>query len=264
LRVPFSQLIVIASLVLSAHGAALAQDPAPSASPTAATATDERLDRIEGKLDEILRRLGAQRAPTLRPAGAPALATAATAAANNANLAIDTSAYKAGALAIFHRAPDYARDLQQIPADSVGGFVYSGGVVALNDLRNKGVRFTGLAGVELQGWLKVATPGRTQIAVEYRANGVNAVGTSNCIANAWLENRSIGTQTGDLNLPATIEKTLDLNLGADVQPGLYRLHLWAVCTPVRDLKLTAEILIKSPADMNLRPLAADELLHQGG
>jgi hypothetical protein len=33
---------------------------------------------------------------------------------------------------------------------------------------------------------------------------------------------------------------------------------------VRDLKLTAEILIKSPADMNLRPLAADELLHQGG
>jgi hypothetical protein len=85
------------------------------------------------------------------------------------------------------QAPNYPRDLQIIPTDSVGSFVYSGGTIALNDLRGKGVRFTGLAGVELQGWLKVAAPGRTQIAVEYRANGVNALGTSDCIANAWLE-----------------------------------------------------------------------------
>ena len=116
----------------------------------------------------------------------------------------------------------------------------------------------------MQGWLKVASSGRTQIAVEYRANGANSSGASACIADGWLENRSIGGQTGELNLPAPIEKTLDLNLGADLEPGLYRLHVWAACTPVRDLKLTAEILIKSPSDMNLRPLAADELLHQGG
>jgi len=67
-----------------------------------------------------------------------------------------------------------------------------------------------------------------------------------------------------MTFPAPAEKVIDLNLGADLHPGLYRLHLWAVCTPVRDLKLNAEILIKSPSDLNLRPLAADELVHQGG
>lgn len=252
----------VAVLILGANGAALAQEPPPPAPPAAALTADERLDRIEGKLDEILRRLGPQPASTLRPAGAPALAAAA--AASNAPAAIDASAYKAGAVALIHQAPEYPRDLQQIPADSVGSFVYSGGTIPLHDLRAKGVRFTGLAGVELQGWLKVAAPGRTQIAVEYRANGPNSMGSSACIANAWLESRSIGSQSGEIALPAQNEKTLDLNLGADLQPGLYRLHLWAVCTPARDLKLNAEILIKSPSDMNLRPLAGDELLHQGG
>jgi hypothetical protein len=77
--------------------------------------------------------------------------------------------YQPGAVAIIHAAPDQPRDLQTIPADSVGGFVYDGGPVALNDLRAKGVRYTGLAGLELQGWLKVTTAGRTQLAVEYPA-----------------------------------------------------------------------------------------------
>jgi hypothetical protein len=34
--------------------------------------------------------------------------------------------------------------------------------------------------------------------------------------------------------------------------------------PTRDLKLNAEILIKNPAEMNLRPVTAVDLLHQGG
>jgi hypothetical protein len=63
-------------------------------------------------------------------------------------------------------------------------------------------------------------------------------------------------------MPAPLEKILDLNLGADLQPGLYRLRLWAACTPARDLRLNAELLIKSPSDMNLRPVADSELLHQ--
>ena len=260
MRVPLIPFVVVVAIVLGAKSVALAQDPPPPSTPPTPFTTDERLDRIEGKLDEVLRRLGAGPASTPRTVGAPALATTPS----DANPAMDTSAYKPGAFALIHRAPDYARDLPQIPADSVGGFVYSGGPIALHDLRNKGVRFTGLGGVELQGWLKVAAAGRTQIAVEYRASGANTLGTSNCIANAWLENRSIGAQTGELVLPAPIEKTLDLNLGADLQPGLYRLRLWAVCTPVRDSKLTAEILIKSPSDMNLRPIAVEELLHQGG
>jgi len=50
----------------------------------------------------------------------------------------------------------------------------------------------------------------------------------------------------------------------DLQPGLYRLKLWTACTPTHDLKLDAEVLIKSSADMNLRPVTAVDLLHQGG
>jgi hypothetical protein len=76
--------------------------------------------------------------------------------------------------------------------------------------------------------------------------------------------RTLGAQNGEMAFPAPAEKLIDFNFGADLQPGLYRLRLWAVCTPVRDLKLNAEILIKGPSDMNLRPLAADDLVHQGG
>ena len=155
--------------------------------------------------------------------------------------------------------------MQAIPADSVGGFVYGGGPVALNDLRAKGVRYSGLAGLELQGWLKVTAAGRTQLAVEYRATtGGNAVIPPSCLVTAWLEDRAIGADTGQIPTPAREEKTIDLILGADLQPGLYRLKLWTACTPTRDLRLNAEVLIKSPADMNLRPVTAVDLLHQGG
>ena len=220
---------------------------------------DQRLDRIENKLDEILRRLNAASPP---PAGqtAPSPAPAAPAVPNAAE-----ASYQPGAVAIVHAAPDRPRDLQAIPADSVGGFVYDGGPVALNDLSARGVRYSGLAGLELQGWLKVTAAGRTQLAVEYRATtGGNAVIPPSCLATAWLEDRAIGAETGQIPAPAREEKTIDLILGADLQPGLYRLKLWTACTPTRDLKLNAEVLIKNPADMNLRPVTAVDLLHQGG
>ena len=148
---------------------------------------DQRLDRIENKLDEILRRLNAASPP---PAGqdAPSPAPAAPAIPNAAQ-----ASYQPGAVAIVHAARDKPRDLQSIPADSVGGFVYDGGPVALNDLRARGVRYAGLAGLELQGWLKVTTAGRTQLAVEYRATtGGNAAIPPSCLAAAWLEDRAIG------------------------------------------------------------------------
>ena len=191
---------------------------------------------------------------------APSPAPAAPAVLNTAE-----ASYQPGAVAIVHAAPDRPRDLQAIPADSVGGFIYDGGPVALNDLRAKGVRYAGLAGLELQGWLKVTTAGRTQLAVEYRATtGGNAVIPPSCLATAWLEDRAIGAETGEIPAPAREVKTIDLILGADLQPGLYRLKLWTACTPTRDLKLNAEVLLKNPADMNLRPVTAVDLLHQGG
>ena len=256
MNLSFRSLFLLAMLGSCAGGAALAQEPPPPTTPASPASTEERLNRIERKLDAILVRLGAQPQLTGQratgPAGPAATNSAPPAAASRAP---DIAAYKPGAIALVRQAPNY-------PPDSVGSFVYSGGAIALNDLRGKGVRFTGLAGIELQGWLKVAAPGRTQIAVEYRANGVNALGTSACLANAWLEGRSIGNQTDEIALPAPFEKILDLNLGADLQPGLYRLRLWAACTPARDLRLSAELLIKSPSDMNLRPVADSELLHQ--
>jgi len=221
---------------------------------------DQRLDRIESKLDEILRRLDAASTPAVGQV-APSPAAAAPAAPDTAAKA----SYQPGAVAIVHAAPDKPRDLQTIPADSVGGFVYDGGPVTLNDLHAQGVRYTGLTGLELQGWLKVTTAGRTQLAVEYRATtSGNAVIPPSCLAAAWLEDRAIGAETGQIPVPAREEKTIDLILGADLQPGLYRLKLWTACTPTRDLKLNAEVLIKNPADMNLRPVTAVDLLHQGG
>jgi hypothetical protein len=220
---------------------------------------DQRLDRIEHKLDEILRRLNGVSPP---PTGqtTPSPAPAAPAVPNAAE-----GPYQPGAVAIVHPAPDRPRDLQAIPADSVGGFVYDGGPVALNDLRARGVRYSGLAGLELQGWLKVTAAGRTQLTVEYRATtGGNAVIPPSCLVTAWLEDRAIGAETGQIPTPAREEKTIDLILGADLQPGLYRLKLWTACTPTRDLRLNAEVLIKSSADMNLRPVTAVDLLHQGG
>ncbi|HKN30066.1 MAG TPA: hypothetical protein VJY34_20190, partial [Roseiarcus sp.] len=212
------------------------------------------------KLDEILRRLNAASTPAVGQA-APYPAAAAPAAPDTAAKA----SYQPGAVAIAHAAPDTPRALQAIRADSVGGFVYDGGPVSLNDLRAKGVRYTGLAGLELQGWLKVTAAGRTQLAVEYRATtGGNAVIPPSCLVTAWLEDRAIGAETGQIPVPAREEKTIDLILGADLQPGLYRLRLWTACTPTRDLKLNAEVLLKNPADMNLRPVTAVDLLHQGG
>jgi len=225
---------------------------------TPPAALDQRLDRIENKLDEILRRLNAPSPPAVQTAPSPA--PAAPAVPNAAE-----APYQPGAVAIVHAAPDRPRDLQAIPADSVGGFVYDGGPVALNDLSARGVRYSGLAGLELQGWLKVTAAGRTQLAVEYRATtGGNAVIPPSCLATAWLEDRAIGAETGQIPAPAREVTTIDLILGADLQPGLYRLKLWTACTPTRDLKLNAEVLIKSSADMNLRPVTAVDLLHQGG
>lgn len=258
-----SALVTLAISGWLVAAAAHAQTP-----PAPPAATDPQLDRIEGKLDDILRRLDAQKglqsaqpAPSPPADRIPAQATQPSAAPGAAPA---TTAYKPGAVAIVRAAPDRVQNLQTIPADSVGGFVYAGGPITLQDLKPKGVRYTGLAGIELQGWLKVAVAGRTELALEFRAiTGATAMIPPSCLLAIWLEERSIGSQTGEIPVPAREEKTLDLVLGADLQPGLYRLRLWAACTPTRDLKLAAELLTKSPADMNLRPVTATDLLHQG-
>jgi hypothetical protein len=72
----------------------------------------------------------------------------------------------AGALAIIHAAPATALAAREIPADSVGGFVYTGGSLQLADLKDQGVRYTGLTGVEWQGWLRAKETGRYELDLE--------------------------------------------------------------------------------------------------
>ena len=232
-------------------GAANAQAPPPPATPDPA-----QLDRIERKLDEVLRRLegGAGRAAQ---AASPALSSNAVPASGEAD-------YRPGALAVVHAAPTRAAQLSEVPADSVGGFVYSGGALTLHDLSSRGVRYNGFAGVELQGWLKVAQAGRYQLGEEIRATlGPTVVGGPDCLLQAWLEDRAIGTERGQPVLSSgSREARASLVLGADLQPGLYKLRLWTACLPSRDTRIAAEILIKAPADLNLRGLTGEDILHQ--
>lgn len=235
---------------------------------------EERLGRIEQKLDLIIDRLGASgeaRHPMQAGAGIlpslPPDAASEKASEIPPPPGVETpQPYTPGAVAIARAAPERANQLADIPADSVGSFVYIGGAIPLSELSRSGVRYTGLAAVELQGWLKVTDPGRTQLAVEVRATtGANAYASPACIASLWLEGRSIGSERAEIPVPAREEKTISLVFGADLQPGLYRSRIWIACTPVRDLrKLNAELLIKNPTDMNLRAITSGDLLYQGG
>lgn len=231
---------------------------------------EQRLERLEQKLDRILERMDDAAA---RGGIDAAGAKIPPAPASETNTDIppppgipDPLPFKPGAVAIARAAPEERGRLADIPTDSVGSFVYSSGVIPLNELSRSGVRYTGLGAVELQGWLKVTVPGRTQLAVEYRTiTGSNVFVDPTCITSLWLEDRSIGSQRAEIPMPARQEKTISMVFGADLEPGLYRLRAWLACTPPRDLRqLNAELLVKSPGDMNLRTITSDELLHRGG
>jgi len=96
-------------------GSARAEQPAPP--------RNAQLDRIEQKLDDVLKRLGAGGAPP---------------AQTEKRQSRKTRELSPGALAIVHAAPASARLLSEIPVDSVGGFTYSGGPIALHDLVSRG------------------------------------------------------------------------------------------------------------------------------
>jgi len=53
-------------------------------------------------------------------------------------------------------------------------------------------------------------------------------------------------------------------LGAELQPGLYRLRVWTACTTPQGVATTAELLLKAPSELNLRPVTGNDLLHREG
>lgn len=217
-----------------------------------------RLDRIEQRLDALEKRVAQTGAPatTSRTAAPPTL-SAAPAPADARKLSL-------GAVAVFHPAPQHAEQLGETPADSVGGFVYTGGAIALDDAASRGARYAGLTGVELQCWLRAKEAGRYQLGADIRTRlGLNQFLSPDCILQTAIEDRQVGVQrvrpsrdgtSGDLLASPVV--------GADLQPGLYKLRLWTACTPTPGQKTSVTLLIKPPSELNLRGVTADDMLHK--
>ena len=134
-------------------------------------------------------------------------------------------------LAIAHAAPKDVNSVSEIPADSVGGFLYQGGPIALTDIQARGVRFAGPVGVELQGWLKAKEAGRYQIGTDLTAHfGVGTTFAPTCFLQAWLEGHSLDQRSVLVSHPGSNNAEASLVLGAELQPGIYRLRVWTACT----------------------------------
>ncbi len=257
------------ALLLSASLLALpldvrAQGPAPAPSASAALS---QLDRIEGKLDEVLRRLDQSRSqPSGTTQGVAAIpGVSIPSQAPSAPPAPSQEAYKPGALAVAHAAPPNPNTLADISPDSVGGFVYEGGPMPFTDIRTRGVRYAGAVGVELQGWLRAREAGRYQIGTDLTARFQPGYGVPPvCFLQAWLEGRSLDQRTTSVAHPGSNEATALLVLGAELQPGLYRLRVWSVCTAPQGVTIAAELLLKAPSELNLRPVTGNDLLHREG
>jgi hypothetical protein len=236
--------------------------------PASAQSPPTQLDRIEQKLDTILHRLdqlqpqpGQAAAPSPPPSGpAPAAAPASAPALSSA-----PETLAGGAVAIIHAAPATPVAAHEIPADSVGGFIYTGGPLQLADMADRGVRYTGLAGVEWQGWLRTRETGRYQFELDGNTVSPNNYTGSTCVFAGWLEDRAIGVQDATPRSNIAQPAAFSLILGAELQPGLYKLRLWATCTPtlgVRNQRIAVELLEKTPSDLNLRPVTGADLVHK--
>lgn len=252
--------LLLSASLLAAAPAAYAQTPASSPAAPAS-----QLDRIEQKLDEVLRKLDQPRPQPLEAAqGQPAPSGGAISSpAPNTAPGASAEAYKLGALAIAHAAPKDVNSLSEIPADSVGGFVYQGGPIALTDIQARGVRFAGPVGVELQGWLKAKEAGRYQIGTDLTAHfGVGTMFAPTCFLQAWLESHSLDQRSVLVSHPGSNNAEASLVLGAELQPGIYRLRVWTACTAPVSVTTTSELLLKAPSELNLRPVTGSDLLHR--
>ena len=251
-----SALFLSASLLVVSL-AARADAPAP--------AGQSQLDRIEGKLDEVLRRLNQShpQPPGIVQGRATSAAMSTPSPAPGEPPASSLATYKPGALVVVHPAPKDINSLSEVPVDDVGGFVYEGGPIAFMDIQTRGVRYAGPVGAEIQGWLKAKEAGRYQIGTDLNAHfGVGTMFGPTCFLQAWLEGRSLDQHSILVSHPGSNNANASLVLGADLQPGLYRLRVWTACTAPPGVTATSELLLKAPSEMNLRPVTGSDLLHK--
>lgn len=257
--------LLLSASLLACCSAALAQSPA--APPAPATPVSQ-LDRIEQKLDEVLRRLDQPRAqpPGLAQAASGTSGAATPSPAAGAPPAAPPEPYKPGALVVVRPAPRDQNGLAAVPPDSVGGFVYTGGPIPFTDIGTRGVRYTGPVGAEIQGWLRAKEAGRYQLAVDLSVRLASASSPPTCFLQAWLEDHSLDQRTALVSPPSSNirEASSTLVLGAELQPGLYRLRVWTVCNEPPGVATTSELLLKAPSELNLRPVTGNDLLHREG
>jgi len=258
--------LLLSASLLALPWTVLAQSQAPApAMPTAPS--PDQLDRIESKLDEVLRRLDQLRPPLSAAAQGQATPSgeAIPSPVPRQAPAASTQAYKPGALAIVHAAPKDVNSLSEVPPDSVGGFTYEGGPITLTDIKTRGVRYAGPVGVEIQGWLQAKEAGRYQIGTDLTAHFAGmAIVAPTCFLQAWLEGRSLDQHSVLVSQPGSRDASGSLVLGADLQPGIYRLRVWTACTTVQGVTTTSELLLKTPSELNLRPVTGSDLLHKEG
>ncbi len=253
--------LLLSASLLAFSLAARAQSTAPATPP----AGQSQLDRIEGKLDEVLRRLDQTRPQPSEAAQGPATAPGAAipSPAPDTPPAPSSAAYKPGALAIVHAAPKDINSLSEVPPDSVGGFVYEGGPIAFTDIRTRGVRYAGPAAVEIQGWFKAKESGRYELGTDLTAHfSIGSVIAPTCLLQAWLDGRSLDQRSVLVSHPGSQQAEASLVLGAELQPGLYRLRVWTACTAPQGVNTTSELLLKAPFELNLRPVTGSDLLHR--
>ena len=216
---------------------------------------DKRVTALERKVEALSKAAPAAERSTPAPSPAPSGTAPLVAPTPTAPVT-----YRPGAMAIAHAAPLRASQLDRIPADTIGSFVYSGGGMPLDDLSPQGVRYTDPAGVELQGWLKAEKAGRYQIGADLQST-LGGILAPRCILLGWIEDRLIGNVPVDLTEKGQQASGTPL-FGADLTPGIYKLRLWVACAAERRARTTATILLKTPADMNLRGIRADEFVHK--
>jgi len=174
-----------------------------------------------------------------------------------------SAAYKPGALAIVHAAPKDINSLSEVPPDSVGGFIYEGGPIAFTDIRTRGVRHAGAAAVEIQDWFKAKEAGRYELGTDLTAHfSIGSVIAPTCFLQAWLEGRSLDQRSALVSHPGSQQAEASLVLGAELQPGIYRLRVWTACTAAQGVNTTSELLLKAPSELNLRPVTGTDLLHR--
>lgn len=292
-RSPLVAVLFATTLATGAMAPARAQDAAPgttASSDAARQDQQDQLDRIEAKLDTLLQRLG--NGEDINAAGIPAPSGPSDPARDPSTAASDAAArpragagaeiaptptdtpteaesYAPGAIAVVHAAPTQGQALGEIPADSIGGFVYAGGPIRLSDLSDRGVRYAGPTGIELQGWLRATETGRHQIAADLQVRfGSGAIAPLPCSLNGWLEDQAIGAETGTVEPWGAKGEPIPLSLvlGVELQPGLYKLRLWVACADLPTARegdsVQLEVLVKGPGEMNLRPVTGEDMLHR--